>query len=182
MNTIKDTSKLLVVIDMQNDFIDGPLGSQEAMAITPKVAEKIRNWDGEIWATQDTHEDNYMSTHEGINLPVQHCKKGTNGWEIETETMKELEANAGFTKLFEKESFGSPSLCLGVAICDRFKTVEFVGLDSDICVISNAILMRSIVPEIDISVDASCCAGVNETSHKNALEAMKMCQIKIINE
>ena len=168
---------ILIVVDMQNDFIDGALGTKEAVAIVPKVEEKIRNFDGEVFFTRDTHETYYLETQEGKNLPVPHCIKGTAGWEI----TEKLDVRAT-DLIIDKISFGfdwagaiarTPGLIQGDA-------VEFVGLCTDICVISNALSLKTALPEIPISVDASCCAGVTPESHANALEAMKMCQIEII--
>lgn len=188
---------LLLVVDMQNDFIDGSLGTPEAQAIVPKVCDKIRNWDGQIWITQDTHGDNYLSTQEGKNLPVKHCIFGEEGWRIqndvrdaishsdawEYDARNDLHYPRNTVKWFDKEAFGSWRL-----VADRddywdgIDSVELIGLCTDICVISNAVLIKSFFPEIEISVDASCCAGVTPQSHKNALEAMKMLQIEIKNE
>lgn len=173
--------KILVVVDMQNDFIDGALGTPEAVAIVPKVAEKIRTWDGEVYATQDTHQADYLTTQEGKNLPVVHCVEGTPGWEIAPAVR---EAMTNFTCL-TKPTFGSRSLAETLAIFNQNKAIEeivLIGLCTDICVISNAMMLKAFLPEVPVSVDAACCAGVTPQSHQNALEAMKMCQIKIYNE
>lgn len=188
-----DTSKLLIVVDMQNDFIDGSLGTPEAQAIVPKVCEKIKNWDGEIWYTQDTHYDEtYLSTQEGKRLPVKHCIKNTDGWMIheavrEAGLSKGYEgAEVGYLPIFMKEEFGSQWLALAAipdyVNRDGLRSVELIGLCTDICVLANAVTIKTFSPEIEISVDASCCAGVTPQSHKNALEAMKMLQIEIKNE
>ena len=152
---------ILVVVDMQNDFIDGALGTKEAVAIVPKVKEKIENFQGRVLFTRDTHGKNYMDTQEGRKLPVPHCIRDTDGWQI------------------------SPELAPFCQEADRKDTVEritFIGLCTDICVISNALLAKAFLPEAEIVVDASCCAGVTPESHKNALEAMKVCQIQVENE
>lgn len=171
---------ILIVVDMQNDFIDGALGTAEAEAIVPKVAEKIRNFSGRVIFTRDTHEENYMNTQEGKNLPVPHCIRGTEGWQISsklTEFCKDEPIN--------KETFGSVELGSVLKEAHQenpIQTITFIGLCTDICVISNAMLVKAFLPEVKLIVDASCCAGVTPESHKNALEAMKMCQIEIVND
>lgn len=170
--------KVLVVVDMQNDFIDGALGTPEAAAIVPKAAEKIRAWDGLVYATQDTHEADYLTTQEGRNLPVEHCMVGTHGWEIAPAIQ---EAFSDVTYL-TKSAFGSRYLAETLAIVNQhqpIEEIELVGLCTDICVISNALLLKAFLPETPIAVDASCCAGVTPESHENALRAMQMCQIRI---
>lgn len=174
--------KILVVVDMQNDFIDGALGTKEAVAIVPKVVEKIKQYDPwNVYLTRDTHYENYLDTQEGRNLPVQHCIEGTPGWEI-CGAVAEVTKNAAF--ICNKPTFGSAALASRLMIerAQEGLEIEMVGLCTDICVISNALLLKAAMPEAPITVDASCCAGVTPESHKNALEAMKMCQIKIINE
>ena len=197
-----DVNKLLVVVDMQNDFIDGSLGTKEAQEIVPKVIEKIKNFDGIIVATMDTHDENYLSTQEGKNLPVKHCICGEDGWHLNEEVRKALLLSEMFCRndkqenaiwLLEnycKETFGSLELMddcydeFGEDGQSHPEDVEItlIGLCTDICVISNAMLLKAALPEAKIVVDASCCAGVTPESHKNALEAMKMCQIEVINE
>ncbi len=169
--------KYLIVVDMQNDFIDGALGSAEAVAILPHVKEKIENFDGQILFTRDTHEANYLSTQEGQNLPVEHCIKGTDGWQIHP-TLEVLRT----TEAIDKPTFGSIALVHLLQQKKDIESVELIGLCTDICVISNAMLIKAAFPEVPVTVDAKCCAGVTPASHKNALEAMKMCQIKIINQ
>lgn len=167
--------RLLVVVDMQKDFIDGSLGTKEAQAIVPKVAEKIREYQNagdQVVFTFDTHYENYLETQEGKRLPVKHCIKGTEGWELD----KSLQDFKG--EYFEKPSFGSRELAQWAEKGD-FSSIELVGLCTDICVISNALLLKAYLPETPVSVDASCCAGVSPESHNNALEAMKMCQIDV---
>jgi len=171
---------ILVVVDMQNDFIDGALGTKEAVAIVPAVEEKIRNFSGRVLFTRDTHEENYMDTQEGHKLPVPHCIRGTEGWQIRPE----LAALCKETPI-DKVTFGSVELGALLQKADRddpVKSITFVGLCTDICVISNALLAKAYLPEAEIVVDAACCAGVTPQSHKNALEAMKVCQIRVENE
>lgn len=166
---------LLVVVDMQKDFIDGSLGTGEAVQIVGNVAEKIRAAKArgtDVVFTYDTHLENYLETQEGKKLPVVHCIKGTPGWELD----QALQEFSG--KTFEKPTFGSRELAQWAAE-EGYDQIELVGLCTDICVISNALLLKAYLPESVIAVDASCCAGVTPASHKNALEAMKMCQIEI---
>ena len=169
---------ILIVVDMQNDFIDGALGTKEAVAIVPKVEEKIRNFEGEVFFTRDTHETYYLETQEGRNLPVKHCIRDTEGWQIR----KELDVLRK-TNPVDKETFGSTDLAGELTMIDEDEgigSITLVGLCTDICVISNALLIKASLPEVPICVDASCCAGVTPESHENALKAMEMCQIKII--
>ncbi len=171
--------KILVVVDMQKDFVDGALGTSEAVAIVDKVVEKIRTFDGDIIVTYDTHSESYMSTREGKMLPVPHCIKGTDGWELDTKIQAELSKRP--YKALEKPTFGS------VALPEYLKTnydtsdisVELIGLCTDICVVSNALLVKANFPEIEVSVDSACCAGVTVESHNAALTTMKMCQINV---
>lgn len=167
-------SKVLIVVDMQNDFVDGALGTKEAEQIVPAVVSKVKaavanNID--VIFTKDTHYSDYLSTSEGKNLPVEHCIKGSDGWEL----IPSLQEYA--VKVIEKNTFGGVNLPKEV---ESYDEIELVGLCTDICVISNALLLKAHFPEKDISVDASCCAGVTPQSHGNALEAIKMCQIKVI--
>lgn len=167
--------KVLCVIDMQNDFIDGVLGTKEAEAITINVKNKIdfyrKNGDTVIF-TRDTHFENYMDTQEGKKLPVPHCIKGTDGWEI-TKLL-----NTGSDMIIDKPTFGSYELSDYISKLNGVEEIELVGLCTDICVISNAMLIKAKLTEIPVKVDSSCCAGVTPESHLNALEAMKMCQIE----
>jgi len=172
--------KILVVVDMQNDFIDGALGTPEAQKIVPAVAEKIKNWKGVVYATQDTHQPDYLTTQEGRNLPVTHCIEGTPGWELAPAIR---EALTDFTCL-TKPTFGSRALAEALVTANRsdpIEEIELAGLCTDICVISNALVLKAFLPEVPITVDAACCAGVTPESHRNALAAMKMCQIGIAN-
>ena len=171
--------KVLVVVDMQKDFVDGALGSREAAAIVPAVAEKIRGFDGEIFVTYDTHGENYMETAEGRKLPVPHCIKGTEGWELNSEVAGAL-AGKKYTPV-EKKTFGSVDLpgLIGKAAGDEEFEVELIGLCTDICVVSNALLIKASFPEVPIAVDAACCAGVTPEKHEAALETMRSCQIDV---
>ncbi len=172
--------KILIVVDMQNDFIDQALGTKEAVGIVENVAKKIRSFDGKVIYTMDTHLENYPETQEGKNLPVAHCIKGSKGWELSPELPVGPDAT-----IFEKPTFGSVELgryLKKMAEETDIEAIEIIGLCTDICVISNALLIKAFLPEVKISVDASCCAGVTPESHKNALEAMKMCQIGVKNE
>ena len=176
--------KVLVVVDMQNDFIDGALGTKEAQAIVPNVVEKIKNFVGRILVTFDTHANDYLNSLEGKNLPVKHCIEYTKGWQLREE-VKEILNQKNYVSSFTKPSFGS--IVLGqylkdLAEIEPIDSIEIIGLCTDICVISNALILKAFLPEIPITVDASCCAGVTPESHKNALEAMKMCQINVTYE
>ena len=171
--------KLLIVIDMQNDFIDGALGTKEAVAIVPKVAKKIsdaRATGENVVFTRDTHQKNYLESQEGKNLPVVHCVEGSDGWQISSKL--EVEDS----RIFNKPSFGSMDLADYVATLSDLEEIELVGLCTGICVISNAFILKTKLPEVKITVDASCCACVTPESHKTALSAMKLCQINVINE
>ncbi len=168
-------NKLLVVVDMQKDFVDGSLGTAEAVKIVPQVAEEIESFDGDVVFTLDTHSSIYLETQEGKNLPVPHCIKGTDGWRLD----KTIEPLSLGKRIFEKPTFGSVELAEFVANGD-YDDITLVGLCTDICVLSNAMLIKAFLPEVKVSVKASCCAGVTPESHENALSAMKMCQIDII--
>jgi nicotinamidase-related amidase len=171
--------KLLIVVDMQNDFIDGALGTKEAAAIVPYVAEKIKRYKASgdtVLFTRDTHHEGYHGTQEGRELPVVHCIENTSGWEISAAL-----DTAGST-IFDKPSFGSLALADYVAETVRPDEIELVGLCTDICVISNALILKARLPETKVTVDADCCAGVTPASHLNALAAMKMCQVHVVNE
>lgn len=168
--------KILVVVDMQNDFINGSLGTKEAERIVPNVIKKIKEFEENkdlIIYTKDTHYKDYLTTPEGLKLPVEHCIKDTSGWEIPIDVIRDNKI------VFEKETFGS------VELMDYLKTIEFeeihfVGLCTDICVVSNVLLSKANFPNKKIVVDSKCCAGVSVTSHQEALNTMKMCQIDII--
>ena len=171
---------VLIVVDMQKDFIDGALGTAEAIAIVPKVVEKVRGFKGDILFTRDTHFENYMDTQEGRNLPVPHCIRGTQGWQI----CKELQPFAENALVIDKTTFGSMEL--GPVLQDMHEnravsSITFVGLCTDICVISNVMIAKAFLPEVPIMVDAACCAGVTPESHNTALASMRTCQVQVIN-
>ena len=171
--------KILIVVDMQNDFISGALGSDDAKSIVANVRNKIKAFDGEIYFTKDTHYDDYLETQEGKNLPVKHCIKDTWGWEIE-DSLKEFATNP----VIEKETFGSSSLGIFLSQIEEEEHIDeitFIGLCTVICVISNAMVAKAFVKEAKLIVDASCCAGVTKASHNTALDAMKACQVDVIN-
>ncbi len=171
--------KFLIAVDMQKDFVDGALGTKEAVAIVPAVVEKIKAFDGMIFVTYDTHFDNYMCTNEGRHLPVPHCIKGTEGWQLDKDVAKALEGKE-YTAV-EKNTFGSvelPGLIKEAADGEDF-TVELIGLCTDICVVSNALLIKASFPEAEIAVDAKCCAGVTPQAHEAALATMASCQISV---
>lgn len=179
--------KALVVVDMQNDFIDGVLGSEDAKAIVQSVCNKIKTWDGEIFFTMDTHyEENYSLTTEGKDLPIPHCIHKSDGWQLHSDIhMALVEAVNDYNKLarhgFPKTCFGSSELA-GAIRADGDRYVELVGLCTDICVLSNAVIIRNSDPKIRVVVDASCCAGVTPERHRTALEAMKNCGIQVISD
>lgn len=172
--------KFLVVVDMQKDFVDGALGTKEACAIVSAAVKKIKGFDGEIFATFDTHFDNYMQTAEGRKLPVPHCIKGTEGWQLDKEIAAAL-AEKKYTPV-EKLTFGSVELpeLIKKAAGDEEFAIELIGLCTDICVISNALVLKANFPEADIAVDEKCCAGVTPEKHNAAVETMRSCQIGIL--
>ena len=174
--------KILIVVDMQRDFIDGALGSKEAMAIVNNVVNKIENFDGDIIVTYDTHPENYMETQEGKNLPVPHCIKGTDGWMLDSKVQAALDKKE--YKVIEKPTFGSTELPLYIK--ENYNPdeieIELIGLCTDICVVSNALLLKANFLETKVAVDASCSAGVTPESHNAALTTMKMCQVNIVGE
>jgi len=175
--------KVLVVVDMQKDFIDGALGTPEAQAIVPLVIRKIKEYQSArdiVVYTQDTHFADYLETQEGKNLPVVHCVEGTEGWMIDKRITDEIDFSD--SKSYKKNVFGSLALVDDLAKMDDIEEIELCGLCSDICVVSNALLLKAKLPETKISVDARCCAGVSVESHKAALLTMKMCQVSITNE
>lgn len=181
--------KILVVVDMQNDFIDGALGTPEAQAIVDNVVKKVAEFDGDVLClTKDTHQQNYLETQEGKLLPVEHCVENTAGWRIHDAVATVVSHSAidhhkGIS-VFQKDTFGSVDLgewLDTLAQKQRIDEVIVVGLCTDICVISNALLIKAFLPEAKITVDAACCAGVTPASHANALAAMKMCQINVEN-
>ena len=172
------TKRALVVVDMQNDFVSGSLGTKEAVAIVPNVVQKIQraiDFGVDVIFTRDTHQKEYLSTNEGLHLPVEHCIENTDGWQIVAE-LSQYEKNA--VKIFNKPSFGSTVLADYIA-SEKYGDVELVGLCTDICVVSNALLIKANCPEITVHVDSTCCAGVTKKSHLAALTTMKMCQVEI---
>lgn len=179
--------KLLIVVDMQNDFIYGTLGTTEAQQIVPNVIEKIKEYnsynDRYVVYTQDTHSSNYLNTQEGEKLPVVHCIKPTKGWQIPDDIAEVLSVKG---ICVEKKSFGISSerdISYNMyKILKDVDAVELIGLCTDICVVSNALILKAYHPEVPIIVDASCCAGTTPEKHKAAIEVMKSCQIEIINE
>lgn len=165
---------------MQKDFVDGALGSKEAVAVVSAVVKKIKEFDGDIFVTYDTHFDNYLNTAEGKKLPVPHCIKGSDGWKLD-QRVKEALAGKKYTPV-EKYTFGSvdlPGLIKEAVGQDDF-TVELIGLCTDICVVSNALIIKASFPEAPVSVDSACCAGVTQKKHEAALETMRSCQIDVI--
>ena len=171
---------ILIVVDMQNDFVDGSLGTPEAQRIVDHVVEKIMHFEGRVLFTQDTHEGDYLETQEGVRLPVEHCIRGTKGWELVPAIEALLMPDS---QVIEKPTFGSSEL---VGLLERLneeepiRSITLAGLCTDICVISNALLIKAYFPEIPIAVDATCCAGVTVESHQRALDAMRVCQIDIV--
>ena len=168
-----------MVVDMQNDFIDGALGTPEAVTIVDKVVEKIGQYNRKcIIATRDTHESNYLETSEGKYLPVEHCIKGTHGWEIREEVALAMPE----AMIVDKPTFGSTRLVrlLQSEYDNEDIEIELVGLCTDICVVTNALLLKTALPDVKITVDGSCCAGVTPESHRAALLTMKMCQIEVM--
>lgn len=171
-------NKVLVVVDMQKDFVDGALGSAEAVAIVSNVVEKIKSFDGYIFVTYDTHSEDYLNTSEGEKLPVPHCIKGTDGWELDSQVETALEGK-DFVAV-EKPTFGSVNLpqLIRNRAGEEF-SLELIGLCTDICVVSNALVLKANFPENEISVIADCCAGVTPKAHNAALQTMKSCQINV---
>lgn len=170
---------LLIVIDMQKDFIDGALGTSEAVGIVSNVVNKIKEYPAEnVYATRDTHAPNYMETQEGRNLPVVHCVEGTPGWQLHPE----IQALIKEDHIVDKPTFGSTVLADLIAnIADEEEiSLELVGLCTDICVVSNALVLKAKMPEVPIKVDPTCCAGVTPEKHEAALETMRSCQIEVL--
>ncbi len=169
--------KLLLVIDMQNDFIDGALGTAEAVGIVENVKAKIRTYDRkDVYATRDTHPQGYLQLQEGKYLPVEHCIKGSNGWEIR----EDIAALIDPANIIDKPTFGSTVLAEQMKALNKQEEIELelIGLCTDICVVSNALLLKATMPEVKISVDPACCAGVTPKAHEAALITMKSCQIQ----
>ena len=172
--------EFLVVVDIQNDFVDGALGTAEAQAIIAPAVSKINNFDGHIFVTYDTHYADYLSTSEGRKLPVEHCIKDTNGWQLNPQIKTALSGKE-YTEVI-KNTFGSkdlPAIIAKVADGEDF-SVELIGLCTDICVVSNALYLKANFPECEITVDSACCAGVTPATHSAALDTMRCCQINVI--
>ncbi|MCR5101216.1 MAG: cysteine hydrolase [Butyrivibrio sp.] len=170
--------KLLIVVDMQKDFVDGSLGTKEAVEIVPAVIDKIKSYDlKDVFVTRDTHQPDYLTTQEGKNLPVEHCIEGTEGWELD----KNIAAILDGATFINKPTFGSTILVDTIkSIYEKEEIeIEMIGLCTDICVVSNALLLKAAMPEVSISVDSACCAGVTPQKHEAALETMRSCQIYV---
>jgi len=173
--------KILIVVDMQNDFTTGSLGTKEAQAVIPNVIEKIKEYEKNgdaVVFTQDTHYDNYLETQEGKLLPVEHCIQGTDGWNICGDIYKQV--NVSNKASIGKETFGSIKLVEYLNGRSEIELIELIGVCTDICVVSNAILLKAFMPEVHIKVDGSCCAGVTPEKHEAALEVMRSCQIEVV--
>ena len=172
--------KCLVVIDVQNDFVSGSLGTPEAQAMWPRLEEQLRGFEGCVWMTLDTHGADYMDTQEGKHLPVPHCVRETEGWQLAGELGKLAESfGAG---IVEKPTFGSEELVASLKAlyeAGELESIELVGLCTDICVVSNALMLKAAMPELPMSVDSACCAGVTPQKHEAALEVMRSCQIAV---
>ena len=176
--------KLLILVDLQNDFVTGPLGTPEAQAVIPNIVQKIQSWDGDIFATKDIHGEDYPNTKEGKNLPVPHCIVGTEGRNIHPDIRTAISENSSYKGAINKITFGSTVLPERIRSTsnEAYDEIHLCGVCTGICVLSNSIILKAFFPETDIIVDASCCACVTPESHKTALEAMKLCQIKVENE
>ena len=170
----------LIVVDIQKDFVDRALGTAEAVAMIPAAAERIKGFEGDIFVTYDTHFEDYMDSAEGKKLPVPHCIKGTEGWELDDGIAEALKGRQ--YAAVEKLTFGSVELprLVEIGARDEDFDITLIGLCTDICVVSNALILKAHFPDKEIYVDASCCAGVTPETHNAALETMKMCQINII--
>jgi nicotinamidase-related amidase len=173
--------RILIVVDMQKDFVDGALGTKEAQAIVSHVVRKVKSFQGEVIYTLDTHDENYMEKQEGHYLPIPHCLKGTPGWQLIPE-LAALQKQA-HSPLYMKETFGSFQLAQDLQKMnekDPIAEIQLIGLCTDICVVSNALLIKAALPEVKITVDPSCCAGVTPQTHEAALTTMKSCQVVIL--
>ena len=175
--------RYLVVVDMQHDFVDGALGTPEAQTIVASVAAKAQAFDGTVVFTKDTHYSDYLQTLEGKNLPVEHCLHGTPGWELMPELQAIRDERNSF--VFEKSTFASLDLAMWLAeenVAEPIESIGLIGLCTDICVVSNALLIKGWIPEVPLKVDASLCAGVTPDSHKAALATLRSCQVEVIND
>ena len=174
------SNKYLIVVDMQNDFIDGALGTPEAQAIVENVVRKVQEFPGRVIFTLDTHQPDYLQTQEGKNLPVEHCIEGTHGWQL-ADALEAIRAESDLPA-YRKVTFGSVELAQDLARAnaqESIEGIELVGLCTDICVVSNALMLKGFMPEVPISVDARCCAGVTPEAHEAALATMASCQIAV---
>ena len=174
------SNDFLIVIDMQNDFVYGSLNNEAAEKVIPLIEQKLAQFDGKILFTRDTHCSNYMDTLEGRNLPVEHCIKGSEGWEIVEPLRKYLDKAAC---IYDKKTFGSLRLAQDIKAINEIESItsiEIVGVCTDICVISNAMLIKAAMPEVPVRICSGCCAGTSEEAHKTALAAMAGCQIEIV--
>lgn len=170
--------KYLIVVDMQNDFAYDALGTSEAQDIVDRVVQKVQNFNGKVIYTLDTHKPNYLETQEGKMLPVSHCIKNTQGWQLIDPLLTLQKQNDDL--VFEKGTFGSVDLAQYLAdeyVKGKVESVELIGLCTDICVISNALLIKAYLPELTLYVDSACCAGVTPEKHNAALETLKSCQV-----
>ena len=173
--------KILIVVDMQNDFIDGSLGTKEAVSIVDDVVKEIGNDHDHVICTRDTHHEDYMDTNEGRHLPVLHCVENSEGWQIRNEVMQAVKEKGSF-EIIDKPTFGSERMIEVLKRYDEEEKIEeitLLGLCTDICVVSNALLVKAAFPEIRVAVKSSCCAGVTVDSHEAALTTMRMCQIEV---
>lgn len=172
--------KALVVVDVQNDFVSGSLGTKEAQEMLPRLMKKVEAFEGALFVTLDTHDEDYLQTQEGHNLPVVHCVRGTWGWELPAELGVLTDAKSA--TVFEKPCFGSVRLAeelVKLHASEPLEGIELVGLCTDICVVSNALMIKAVLPEVPVSVDASCCAGVTPEKHEAALVVMESCQVAV---
>ena len=167
--------KALIVIDMQTDFVDGALANADAQAIVTPIADYITSFDGDIIATRDTHGEEYLSSPEGKKLPVPHCIKGTNGWEIVPEILSALTKRNAL--ILDKPTFGY----LGWGCLSAYDEVELVGTCTDICVVSNALILKAKFPALTVKVNAKLCAGTTKENHFSALQTMRMCQCEVLD-
>ena len=168
----------LIVVDMQEDFVYGPLGSKEAKAIVPAIIDKVKNFDGEVIFTRDSHKENYLDTQEGRFLPVEHCISYSDGWEI-IEPLDEIRRKGNWNT-YSKNTFGCVNLAIDLRMEDvkqKIEAIEIVGVCTDVCVVSNALLLKAYMPEVPVTVDSGCCAGITPQKHEAALETMRSCQI-----
>lgn len=176
---------VLVVVDVQNDFVNGSLGTPEATYIVPNIVDKIQRWDGYIFATLDTHDEYYLDTLEGKRLPIPHCIYGTEGYKVNKHVAEALTNNKGFNenRVCRKTTFGAydlPDVIRRESFVECAAKIEVIGLCTDICVISNALLLKAHFPDVEIVVDSNCCAGTSPEMHQKALDVMRSCQIEVI--